>query len=150
MPEDSLGLQERRCVHDGICPVAADWGGGRATRHDRAGSHELGCAYGWLDLAATSSLAFWAVAPTPWSPTAFALGGVGYRSIALHTQSQVPEQFGARILTGALSGAALGAGGGALPGGLVAGIVGAVIGTLADVRSGRVWRRRLATIFRPR
>ena len=42
----------------------------------------------------------------------------------------MPQQFGARIVTGALSGAAIGAAGGVLIGGLVAGVVGAVIGTL--------------------
>lgn len=50
---------------------------------------------------------------------------------------KVPQQFGARIVSGALSGAVIGTAGGALLFGLIAGIVGAVIGTYggAEVRS---------------
>jgi uncharacterized membrane protein len=50
---------------------------------------------------------------------------------------KVPQQFGARIVAGALSGAVIGTAGGALVGGLIAGVIGAVIGTYggADVRA---------------
>jgi uncharacterized membrane protein len=50
---------------------------------------------------------------------------------------KVPQQFGARIVSGALSGAVIGTAGGTLLLGLIAGIVGAVIGTYggAEVRS---------------
>lgn len=56
---------------------------------------------------------------------------------------KVPQQFGARILTGALGGAAIGSSGGSLPGGLVAGVLGAVAGTLG----GSTLRARLAAAF---
>lgn len=50
---------------------------------------------------------------------------------------KVPQQFGARIVSGALSGAVIGATAGLTIGGLVAGVVGAVLGTYggAEVRS---------------
>jgi uncharacterized membrane protein len=50
---------------------------------------------------------------------------------------KVPQQFGVRIVAGALSGAVIGTAGGALVGGLIAGVIGAVIGTYggADVRA---------------
>ena len=56
---------------------------------------------------------------------------------------KVPQQFGARILSGALCGATIGAGGGLLVGGAILGAVGAVIGTLG----GAAVRARLAAIF---
>jgi uncharacterized membrane protein len=56
---------------------------------------------------------------------------------------KVPQQFGARLLTGGLSGAAIGASGGSLVSGLVAGVVGAVIGTYG----GAEFRGRLAAMF---
>ncbi|MEO9336101.1 DUF4126 domain-containing protein [Mesorhizobium sp. SB112] len=50
---------------------------------------------------------------------------------------KVPQQFGARIVSGAFCGAVLGAGFGATIGGAIAGAIGAVIGTLggAEFRS---------------
>lgn len=42
---------------------------------------------------------------------------------------KVPQQFGARIVTGALSGAVIGAAAGLTVGGVVAGAIGAVLGT---------------------
>jgi uncharacterized membrane protein len=57
---------------------------------------------------------------------------------------KVPQQFGARLLTGGLSGAAIGASGDNLVSGLIAGIVGAVIGTYG----GAEFRSRLAAMFR--
>jgi uncharacterized membrane protein len=57
---------------------------------------------------------------------------------------KVPQQFGARLLTGGLSGAAIGASGGSLATGLIAGAVGAVIGTYG----GAEFRSRLAAMFR--
>lgn len=56
---------------------------------------------------------------------------------------KVPQQFGARILSGALCGAAIAAGGGMLLGGAVLGAIGAVIGTF----SGAAARARLAGWF---
>ena len=57
---------------------------------------------------------------------------------------KVPQQFGARLLTGGLSGAAIGASGGSLATGLIAGAIGAVIGTYG----GAEFRSRLAAMFR--
>ena len=56
---------------------------------------------------------------------------------------KVPQQFGARIVTGAFSGAVIGATAGATIGGLIAGAIGAVIGTLG----GAEVRGRLAAAF---
>ena len=47
---------------------------------------------------------------------------------------KVPQQFGARLLTGGFSGAAIGASGGSLATGLIAGAIGAVIGTYGGAR----------------
>jgi uncharacterized membrane protein len=51
---------------------------------------------------------------------------------------KVPQQFGVRIVAGALSGAVIGTAGGALAGGLIAGVIGAVIGTYGGAEV-RVW-----------
>ena len=56
---------------------------------------------------------------------------------------KVPQQFGARLVSGALSGAALGVVGGSWVAGLIAGIVGAVIGTYGGAEA----RARLAARF---
>ncbi len=53
----------------------------------------------------------------------------------------VPQQFGARILSGALCGAILGTVGGRLVVGLLAGIIGSVLGTLGGYEG----RKRLVT-----
>ncbi|MEP9371752.1 DUF4126 family protein [Mesorhizobium sp. KR1-2] len=47
----------------------------------------------------------------------------------------VPQQFSARIFSGALCGAVIGAAGGPWIGGLIAGVVGAVIGTLGGYQA---------------
>lgn len=56
---------------------------------------------------------------------------------------KVPQQFGARLVSGALAGAVIGTTGGAMVGGLIAGIVGAVIGTYG----GAELRARMAAAF---
>ena len=56
---------------------------------------------------------------------------------------KVPQQFGARLVSGAFSGAVIGTVGGALIAGLIAGVVGAVIGTYG----GAEVRARLAGAF---
>ena len=55
----------------------------------------------------------------------------------------VPQQFGARLVSGAFAGAVIGTVGGALIAGLVAGVIGAVIGTYG----GAAIRARLAASF---
>jgi uncharacterized membrane protein len=48
---------------------------------------------------------------------------------------KVPQQFGARLISGAFCGAVIGTAGGSMIGGLVAGILGAVIGTLGGAEA---------------
>ena len=57
---------------------------------------------------------------------------------------KVPQQFGARLVMGALTGAAIGAGSGVWIGGLIAGMIGAVIGTYG----GAAARAKLAAVFK--
>ena len=56
---------------------------------------------------------------------------------------KVPQQFGARLVSGAFTGAIIGTAGGALIAGLIAGIIGAAIGTYG----GAEVRARLAGAF---
>lgn len=56
---------------------------------------------------------------------------------------KVPQQFGARLVMGALTGAAIGAGHGMWVAGLVAGVIGSVIGTYG----GAAVRAKLAASF---
>ncbi len=56
---------------------------------------------------------------------------------------KVPQQFGARLITGAFAGSVIGTAGGVLIAGVVAGLVGAVIGTYA----GAEIRGKLAGAF---
>jgi uncharacterized membrane protein len=56
---------------------------------------------------------------------------------------KVPQQFGARIVTGGLSGAVIGAGAGLTVGGLVAGVIGAVLGTYGGAEA----RARMGAAF---
>lgn len=86
-------------------------------------------ALGWLPLEGTW-LAFLGYAYTPYILTALALLELVADQLPSTPSRKVPQQFGARIVMGALCGAAIGAPGGMLIGGLVAGVVGAIIGTL--------------------
>lgn len=85
-------------------------------------------ALGWIDLSATP-LAFMGYQWTPYIFTALAIVELITDQLPSTPSRKVPQQFGARIVSGALCGAALGAAGGMLAFGLVAGIVGAVVGT---------------------
>jgi len=83
---------------------------------------------GWLDLSG-SWLAFmgsvWAVGIF----TILAIVELVTDQLPSTPSRKVPQQFGARILMGALAGAAIGTPSGGWIAGLVAGIIGAVIGT---------------------
>lgn len=92
---------------------------------------------GWIDLS-QSSLAFLGYAWTPYVLTVLALGELVADKLPMTPSRKVPQQFGARMVSGALVGAALGQAGGSFAAGLVAGIIGAVIGTLAGA-AGRGW-----------
>lgn len=97
---------------------------------------------GWIDLS-SSWLAFLGYAWTPYVLTILALAELVADKLPMTSSRKVPQQFGARIVSGALVGAALGFAGGAPAAGLVAGVLGAVVGTLA----GAAARERLATRF---
>lgn len=86
-------------------------------------------ALGWLPLEGTW-LAFMGYRFTPWIFTILALVELVTDQLPSTPSRKVPQQFGARLVSGGLCGAAIGATGGMLVGGLVAGVVGAVIGTL--------------------
>lgn len=97
---------------------------------------------GWVDLSQTP-LAFMGYTWTPWIFTVLAIAELISDQLPTTPSRKVPQQFGTRIVMGALTGAALGAAGGMLVVGLIAGVIGAVIGTYggAEVRS------RLAASF---
>ena len=95
-----------------------------------------GAYLGWLPVAGT-----WAGFMGHWIAvaifTVLALVELVTDQLPSTPSRKVPQQFGARIVSGALSGAVIGTAGGALLFGLIAGIIGAVIGTYggAEVRS---------------
>jgi uncharacterized membrane protein len=99
-------------------------------------------ALGWIDLSG-SWLAFMGYTWTPYVFTVLAVVELITDQLPSTPSRKVPQQFGARIVSGALVGACLGAAGGNLILGLVAGIVGAVVGTLG----GAAVRGALARAF---
>ncbi len=98
-----------------------------------------GAAHGWLHLKGTW-LAFLGFHWTPYVFIVLALVELVTDQLPKTPSRKVPQQFGARIVMGALCGAAIGASGGWWVGGLVAGAIGAVAGTLG----GAEFRGRLA------
>lgn len=101
-----------------------------------------GAYLGWLPLAGT-----WANFMGHWIAvgifTILAIVELITDQLPSTPSRKVPQQFGARVITGALTGAVIGATGGATIGGLIAGAIGAVIGTLG----GAELRGRLAASF---
>lgn len=97
---------------------------------------------GWIDLS-QGWLAFLGYSWTPWIFTLLAIAELVSDQLPSTPSRKVPQQFGARVIMGALSGAALGASGGMLVVGLIAGVVGAVAGTYG----GAELRGRLAASF---
>ncbi len=91
---------------------------------------------GWLPLAGT-----WASFMGHWIAVAVftlaALAELVSDQLPSTPSRKVPQQFGARIVSGGLCGAVIGTAGGALLIGLVAGVIGAAIGTYggAEVRA---------------
>ena len=109
-----------------IAPAAVAWG-----------------AYlGWLPLSGT-----WAGFMGHWIAvaifTVLALVELVTDQLPSTPSRKVPQQFGARLVSGAFTGAVIGTVGGALIAGLVAGVVGAAIGTYG----GAEVRARLAGAF---
>jgi uncharacterized membrane protein len=92
-------------------------------------------ALGWVPLEGTW-LAFMGYRFTPYVFTLLAIAELISDQLPSTPSRKAPQQFGARIVSGALCGAAIGAASGVLIGGLIAGIIGAVIGTFggAEVR----------------
>ncbi|SFO08421.1 Uncharacterized membrane protein [Mesorhizobium sp. NFR06] len=101
-----------------------------------------GSYLGWLPVAGT-----WANFMGHWIAVGIFTILAIVELIADHLPStpsrKVPQQFSARIITGAFSGAVIGAAAGATIGGLIAGAIGAVIGTLGGAEA----RSRLAAAF---
>ena len=76
---------------------------------------------------------------TPWIFSVLAVVELVTDQLPNTPSRKVPQQFGARLITGALAGATIGASAGMTIGGLIAGVVGAVIGTLGGYEA----RKRL-------
>ena len=91
-------------------------------------------ALGWIHLE-DSWLAFLGYRFTPYVFTILAAAELVTDQLPSTPSRKVPQQFGARIVSGALCGAALGISGGSWIGGLVAGILGAVAGTLGGAEA---------------
>jgi uncharacterized membrane protein len=84
---------------------------------------------GWLPLESNWA-AFMGYRFTPYIFTVLALIELVTDQLPGTPSRKVPQQFGARIVSGAFCGAILGIPAGAWIGGLIAGAIGAVIGTL--------------------
>lgn len=101
-----------------------------------------GAYLGWLPLAGT-----WAGFMGHWIAVAIfsVLALVEFVTDQLPStpSRKVPQQFGARLVSGAFTGAIIGTAGGALIAGLIAGVIGAAIGTYG----GAEVRARLAGAF---
>jgi uncharacterized membrane protein len=101
-----------------------------------------GAYLGWLPLSGT-----WAGFMGHWVAVAIfsllALAELVTDQLPSTPSRKVPQQFGARLVSGAFTGAIIGTVGGALVAGLVAGVVGAAIGTYG----GAEVRARLAGAF---
>jgi uncharacterized membrane protein len=101
-----------------------------------------GAYLGWLPLSGT-----WAGFMGNWIAVAIfsllALAELVTDQLPSTPSRKVPQQLGARLVSGAFTGAIIGTVGGALVAGLVAGVVGAVIGTYG----GAELRARLARAF---
>jgi uncharacterized membrane protein len=101
-----------------------------------------GAYLGWLPLSGT-----WAGFMGHWIAVAvfsvLALAELVTDQLPSTPSRKVPQQFGARLVSGAFAGAIIGTVGGALVAGLVAGVVGAALGTYG----GAEVRARLAGAF---
>lgn len=101
-----------------------------------------GAYLGWLPVAGS-----WAGFMGHWITvavfTVLALAELVTDQLPSTPSRKVPQQFGARLISGAFAGAVIGTAGSALAVGLVAGVVGAVIGTYG----GAEVRARLAGLF---
>ncbi|PZU09126.1 DUF4126 domain-containing protein [Sphingomonas sp.] len=92
-----------------------------------------------------SPLAFMAYRFTPWIFLVAALGELVTDQLPSTPSRKVPQQFGARLVTGALAGGTIGAAHAMLWGGVLAGIVGAIIGTLGGAAARGALARRFGS-----
>lgn len=92
---------------------------------------------GYISLSG-SWLAFLGYSWTPWILTLLALAELLTDQLPTTPSRTVPQQFGARLVTGGVSGGALGIAAGSLVICLIAGLIGAVVGTLGGARA-RGW-----------
>ncbi|MFI0842512.1 DUF4126 domain-containing protein [Mesorhizobium sp. IMUNJ 23232] len=102
-----------------------------------------GAALGWLPGISESWAAFMGYRFTPWIFSILALVEFVTDQLPSTPSRKVPQQFGARIVSGAFCGGVIGAAGGATIGGAIAGVIGAVIGTYGGAEA----RGRLAAMF---
>ncbi|WP_370125785.1 DUF4126 domain-containing protein [Sinorhizobium fredii] len=98
----------------------------------------IAAAAGWLPVA-NSWAAFMGYRFTPYIFGLLALVEYVTDQLPSTPSRKVPQQFGARIVSGAFCGAVIGTAGGSLVGGAVAGVIGAIIGTLGGYEA----RKRL-------
>ncbi|MEY9534838.1 DUF4126 domain-containing protein [Sinorhizobium fredii] len=98
----------------------------------------IAAAAGWLPVA-NSWAAFMGYRFTPYIFGLLALVEYVTDQLPSTLSRKVPQQFGARIVSGAFCGAVIGTAGGSLVGGAVAGVIGAIIGTLGGYEA----RKRL-------
>ncbi|UTY46256.1 DUF4126 domain-containing protein [Sinorhizobium fredii] len=98
----------------------------------------IAAAAGWLPVA-NSWAAFMGYSFTPYIFGLLALVEYVTDQLPSTPSRKVPQQFGARIVSGAFCGAVIGTAGGSLVGGAVAGVIGAIIGTLGGYEA----RKRL-------
>ncbi|ACP22749.1 putative transmembrane protein (plasmid) [Sinorhizobium fredii NGR234] len=100
----------------------------------------IAAAAGWLPVA-NSWAAFMGYRFTPYICCLLALVEYVTDQLPSTPSRKVPQQFGARIVSGGFCGAVLGTAGGSLVGGAVAGVIGAILGTLGGYEA----RKRLVT-----
>ncbi|MDK1386078.1 hypothetical protein ILFOPFJJ_04096 [Ensifer psoraleae] len=98
----------------------------------------IATAAGWLPVA-NSWAAFMGFRFTPYIFGLLALVEYVTDQLPSTPSRKVPQQFGARIVSGGFCGAVIGTAGGSLVGGAIAGVIGAVVGTLGGYEA----RKRL-------
>ncbi|MDK1491341.1 DUF4126 domain-containing protein [Sinorhizobium sp. 7-81] len=98
----------------------------------------IAAAAGWLPVA-NSWAAFMGFRFTPYIFGLLALVEYVTDQLPSTPSRKVPQQFGARIVSGGFCGAVIGTAGGSLVGGAIAGVIGAVVGTLGGYEA----RKRL-------
>ncbi|WP_026619708.1 putative membrane protein (plasmid) [Ensifer sp. WSM1721] len=102
----------------------------------------IAAAAGWLPVT-NSWASFMGFRYTPYVVGLLALGEYVTDQLPSTPSRTVPQQFGARIVSGGFCGAVIGTVGGSLLGGAMAGIIGAVIGTLGGYQA----RKRLVAMI---